>query len=676
MRFSMSSFAKRGGGGGLIAAAALCGMLAMPAKAQQLTEAQQFTPGQAVLAPIAVSPVFLQNLTPVQASGLSLSGLFEQDPTVQNLSKVQAPEQANYTDAYYGAYDQFCNDNFTYISRAPENAIFEGYYSPSVNSAIFLYTPNGVGLTLQDISDILRPIYVCHYNGGTSYQTGITQGSNIYTIPATLQAGHTYSVHLEVDSRTTFNPARTNGASLFAYAILPDVTPTDNITITVTNQGPSPVTTSVGMPVTIPLRGKAAGTDGAGNVCNITENKWYWEVQSIQYSATDPSDALAPSSTATSVPYYDPDSGVSNPMDTNLHIVFTKAGYYTVTAKATDEYKSDCGNGTKSGYLAIPVTVAIADGAVHVYFDKPLIKVGRGPRSGQQKVHAYVTPLSAASSVTFSPTPQGEILLVSKHETDKDDVADILLTVQGYTGTPSDKPGGDSYFVASANGNYAASSKVLVLIPTRLSRKHPQWNVDENGQPLDPDKPADLAKATRTRGTNRALNVDTRPVVRSFSKGTVALCTRYDIEQFIEVWDQFNKILDPIYNQAEVEESKSNMDDWVNINSKIAQDAHSGYYLDYVGESPAYIEPFTNRNVFSPTENKATGWPSDTDKVTPGRLFLTKIDLDIRVDGQQLKSGVVNRKVSVTPDPNNPLIPNPNNPPLATIVISWPDTNP
>ena len=623
-------------------AAALCGVLAMPAKAQQLLEAQQFTPGQAVLAPFAVSPVVLQNLTPVQASGLSLSGLFEQDPTVQNLNKVQAQEQANYTDAYYAAYDQFCNDTFTYISRAPENAIFEGYYSPSANSQIFLYTPNGVGLTLQDIADILRPIYVYHYNGGTSYHTGITQGSNIYNIPATLQAGHTYSVHLEVDSRTTFNPAQVNGASLFTYAVVTEPAPQGNITVTVTNQGPSPVTTSVGVPTSIPLEGTIAGTDGAGNVCRFPVNQWHWNVESVQYSASSADDAKkpdAPKSKNTSVPYFDPSTGSTNPMDTTLHIVFTKAGYYSVTVKANDQYQSDiCGNGTKEGTLAIPVTVQASDGMLHVYFDRPLLKVGTGTKTSVRDVRAYITPSSMADSISFQTTntTEAEVVKDSRADEVKGDVTFVTLSLKGKAGTPSSTPNGDNQLSATAGGQSVATVPVIVYVPTRIGIPHPH-------------------PSSVVAGVNQALDAGSKPAALGLDKNEVLLATGYYQPLAIIVWDQFDKLLDSIYVDTIVAEYKEGK--WGDINSNMRSD---GTYVDYVGFTQPNPPPGDIvRNDDAPNSDK-TKWLKGTTKASLTDKDNTPPPLSVQVDGVTLKVGIVGREKIYDAS-------------TSTLTIKWPD---
>ena len=304
-------------------------------------------------------------------------------------------------------------------------------------------------------------------------------------------------------------------------------------------------------------------------------------------------------------------------------------------------------------------------GDATVYFDRSIIKVGHGPVSGLQTVNAYVTPYSAAAGLSFGTSASYEAIVVGDvfPPAHSGNAAVVKLTIVGQaTGTPVN-PQNPSASTPdcqiTVNGVVPSQSpSILVLIPTRLSKTHPQIPL----QHVD--------------GLRFAVNNTTSPGDPVTIAPDFLLTTGYTLhdkntgilnKMAIQVWDQFGLNLDDTYTGASVEELFNNMGSWKNINSPMLS---NGTYLDPI--------VFASKGVSrGPTHDAKliNGWLSLPIGTFGADDYLDTVtdynvpDLGIRIDGVNTLTskvagretfGVVGRVLSsVAPD---------------QIQVVWPDT--
>ena len=348
-------------------------------------------------------------------------------------------------------------------------------------------------------------------------------------------------------------------------------------------------------------------------------------------------------------------SDVTRSVYPNLHSVYIKtpsqAGDVTFILSAEDAF-APAYDSHNPHYLPQPVFRGQPTIIPGVYFDRSLIKVGHGPKSGTQTVHCYVTPYSKAVGMTFATTKSAEATItpaITGFPPHKgNDTADITLTITGNAGTPVGSPNGDCQITAN-NAVPSGSPKILVLIPTRLSKTHQQF-------------PKGVV-----RGVFGGYNNTTIPVypklISTPGNPPWEIFARWIVPTTIMVWDQFGNNLDSIYAGAEVDEEDGGSR--VNTNLTIQPD---GTYIDPVGIGVDTLYQATKKDGNTP--DALAYWQTlsadalisfDDQTFTPENLYII-------VDGNRLQSGLIGRvKKTYRTDPTDS-----NH--LHYMEIIWPDT--
>ena len=361
----------------------------------------------------------------------------------------------------YEAYLDRNDHYYAYSSSAPEQTTFVGDFSPESDTRLAIMSPDLVSISISEtlshddiiaVPDEVEPLY----NLQTLPSTGINAlpdgaiqitAENITTLPISsvditpflidlnpdptpfysetfvppidmgllnnggvirdcfpiLRKAHLYHIKVVYTNNPNSPATVFHGISLFAYGSDDsNMGNLGNVVVTATSSA-STQATDTGDYTDIPMQATASDDSGLPDATD----QWDWQATSIQFGPT----AQGPWSDADS--YAPPTFSPPDQSSTSLHTIFTKSGFYQVTAQGTTHYTLASGLTGVASCTTTSIVEASDSPGVRVRFDPKAIKIGVGPTSGHKPVKAYVTPQDQANNVSIHLTNRVRLLLLS-----------------------------------------------------------------------------------------------------------------------------------------------------------------------------------------------------------------------------------------------------------------------
>jgi hypothetical protein len=310
-----------------------------------------------------------------------------------------------------------------------------------------------------------------------------------------------------------------------------------------------------------------------------------------------------------------------------------------------------CGPGTEQFSARVIV--------LKVEFDQNSIRTGYRYPSQSINIDTgmVVTPPELAAAVI--PKRGGDVPSRIKEPTVQSvnpETGRVVFQVGGEKATDAKRPDGDTEIVIKYKDQtdtldvlgIDSAPRVIVIVPEAIKTPHP----DASGF---------------VTGMNMALDSESTPVFFKIEPGYAALATVYLHQMQIEVVDQFGELLDPIYDGSLVREKIDN--EWYSIEQKLM----NGTYTDPVGGGTFIMDSIDPKKpeLFKAGLQVVKDWPTQPRLSAKAGEYIQNFTVDValhnlldRIGGDPMDDTVKARKVTVTPDPDDPT--------RAKVDIDWP----
>ncbi|NQT12109.1 MAG: hypothetical protein HQ582_05145 [Planctomycetes bacterium] len=232
------------------------------------------------------------------------------------------------------------------------------------------------------------------------------------------------------------------------------------------------------------------------------------------------------------------------------------------------------------------------------------------------RVTATVEPISEVGNITItSGGPHPERIEIENFVT-YPNAGKIEFDVKGKRATPGNIPNGDTTIEAKKGDSVCGAVQAIVLIPKSLTPTSTNGIVSGVNQ---------CAWAGSSLAYFGLLAEDWRH-----------LWTYYVHWLPVAVVDQFDDLLAPCYERAEVREGSG-----LKINQQINA---FGTYLDPVGRT-APRDPLPASSNYHKDSTEAANWPNDPHSAMPIGELQPSQTFKVKVGGHLIQPGVVNRRV-------------------------------